>query len=245
MKDPHRRHIFMDGDGSSGTTPYEHRATAASFVNDRMRSCIAATDGRAHQDLSAYGVSVLLRTGKGAGNAVGSQQPHSDLSDTQIKAIGEVFSCIATAEKPSKLKVYTDTNEWVDIAIPPRSMLIFRGDLIHAGLEFEEDHEAIHFYIAGSALVPLLKKDPKYLRKVHFILYDEREVEGGCDSQPTKKRKLADGVNNSDRKRVMLTLKPRLYCIHCYDYSCVMLLALTLTRGDPTLTSHHITPHQT
>ena len=66
-----------------------------------------------------------------------------------------------------------DDGDRDDIEIPPYSMFFFPWDLVHAGLDFEDDNQAFHFFTAGPLLGQKLQQDPEYLDKTDDVSYDE------------------------------------------------------------------------
>ena len=131
--------------------------------------------------------------GKGAGKASGQQQWHCDSNEEKVKDIGEIFLCIGTADNASKVRVVNDDGDWDDIEIPPYSMFFFPWDLVHAGLDFEDDNQAFHFFIAGQKLGPKLQNDPEYLNVTADVTYDEPPKSAATTRELAQKVREFDG----------------------------------------------------
>ena len=121
-------------------------------------------------DIIVHGGSVLAcrqRSGKGVGNATGHQQWHADLTKEQMEELGSRFLrlCIGTAAKASRVRVIDVDGDWDVVEIPPYHLFFFPYDLVHAGMEFEENNEAFHFVAAGPHLGIKLQEDEDFLNR--------------------------------------------------------------------------------
>ena len=86
-----------------------------------------------------------------------------------------------------------DDGDWDDIEIPPHSMFFFPWDLEHAGLEFEDDNQAFHFFAAGPKLGNNLRSDAQYLDVTNDITYDESPKSAATTRDLEKRAREFDG----------------------------------------------------
>ena len=93
------------------------------------------------------------------------QALHKDMTERVYKELGqrEVHSCIITGSQAAQLLIKAPgETEAKTVDVPPYSVLVFHGRLVHAGKGYKDaPHKRLHCYLGGRELLEKLEQQAK------------------------------------------------------------------------------------
>ena len=169
--DPSRRQIGPEGNDKVTAYP-KNRALQAAL----RKAFMPALGCEQKTDWSAYALVALLRKGKGRGNAKGSQQWHTDVPPEVCEQLAEkdadLLLCIGTVDCETRVRVINTDGDYEDVVLPPYHLLLFPSDLVHCGLDFEDDNVAFHCVLGNRCLGRMLAEGDDLLEHTNPITHE-------------------------------------------------------------------------